>query len=53
MRRMSFILPILRISAVVRDAFIEVFWKAINSSLQHIRAMFIFDNIFEQFVVFV
>ncbi|XP_014090241.2 Fanconi anemia group I protein homolog isoform X3 [Bactrocera oleae] len=42
MRMMSFILPILRISAVVRDAFIEVLRKAINSSMQHIRTMAVY-----------
>uniref|UniRef100_A0A0A1WLN6 Fanconi anemia group I protein homolog n=1 Tax=Zeugodacus cucurbitae TaxID=28588 RepID=A0A0A1WLN6_ZEUCU len=42
MRMMSFILPILKISAVVRDAFIEVLRKAINSSMQHIRIVAVY-----------
>ncbi|XP_050324049.1 Fanconi anemia group I protein isoform X1 [Bactrocera neohumeralis] len=42
MRMMSFILPILKISAVVRDAFIEVLRKAMSSSMKHIRTMAVY-----------
>ncbi|XP_067627011.1 Fanconi anemia group I protein homolog isoform X2 [Eurosta solidaginis] len=42
MRMMSFILPILKLSATVRDAFIEVLRKAITSSEQRIRSMAVY-----------
>ncbi|XP_004534830.1 Fanconi anemia group I protein isoform X2 [Ceratitis capitata] len=42
MRMMSFILPLLKLSAVVRDAFIEVLRKAIISCSQDIRTMAIY-----------
>ncbi|XP_036335814.1 uncharacterized protein LOC118746136, partial [Rhagoletis pomonella] len=42
MRMMSFILPILKLSAIVRDSFIEVLSKAINSGDQSIRSMAVY-----------
>ncbi|KNC26166.1 hypothetical protein FF38_06697 [Lucilia cuprina] len=42
MRMMSFILPILKISPIVRDAFIEVLRKAISSSEMKTRRMAVY-----------